>query len=139
VAARLDRPVAPVDFAPIVTQLKFSAGTFYLGTLLPRASVVRRRTIPTGTTIYFRASEPARATLTFQRISFAFNKIRFNAKAGLNRVRFHGRIDARHRLVPGLYRLEVVAVDTAGQPSAVRRVNFRALRKPVPVPRTTRR
>jgi hypothetical protein len=50
-----------------------------------------------------------------------------NARAGLNRLAFAGRLSARRRLVPARYRLTLVATDTAGHRSNTLKANFRLL------------
>jgi dipeptidyl aminopeptidase/acylaminoacyl peptidase len=103
----------------------------------------RRFRLALGTTISFRLSEPGKVTLGFQRASAgrlsghrcvkvtprnrthghctrfvaAGSSPRLSAGAGLDRVRFRGRLSHGHRLVPGSYRLRVSAVDAAGNAS----------------------
>jgi hypothetical protein len=50
--------------------------------------------------------------------------LNFSARAGLNNVRFQGRISARKRLKPGRYTLTVTATDSSGQTSAPRSLIF---------------
>jgi hypothetical protein len=50
------------------------------------------------------------------------------SKAGLNVVRFSGRLGSR-ALKPGRYRAILVATDASGNRSAARRVAFRVIRK----------
>jgi Tol biopolymer transport system component len=92
-----------------------------------------------GTTISFRLSEPASATLSFQRATAgrlrghrcvkasprnharaactrfvrAGSIAALAAKAGLDQVRFQGRLSRTRRLAPGRYRLLLSAVDGA--------------------------
>ncbi|HVQ58262.1 MAG TPA: Ig-like domain-containing protein [Solirubrobacterales bacterium] len=119
---------------PAISGLKLSAKRWRLGSKL--ASISKA---PLGTTISFRLSEAARATLSFQRAKpgrkvgkscqkpTAANKSRkpctryvgagalgFAAKAGPNKVKFQGRISGSKSLAPGVYRLLVGARDAAG-------------------------
>ena len=98
----------------------------------------------TGTRISWRLSEAARVTLTFQRarpgrrvrgrcvrptranrarrrctrfVSVRPSLTRPNAQAGLNTLRFQGRLSRRKRLPLGTYRVIVGAVDAAGNRS----------------------
>lgn len=72
-----------------------------------------------GTTISFRLSEAARVTLAFKRTSGrGAGSISVSGRAGLNHVRFQGRLDRRRTLAPGRYRLLVSARDAAGNESA---------------------
>jgi hypothetical protein len=50
-----------------------------------------------------------------------------HARAGANRVRFHGRLTARRRLALGDYRLIATPVDRAGNTGRARRTAFRLL------------
>ena len=101
-----------------------------------------------GTRIQWRLSEAARVTLTFQRarpgrrvrgrcvrptrarrarprctrfVSVRPSLTRANAAAGLNTLRFQGRLSPRKRLPLGTYRVVVGAVDAAGNRSAPER------------------
>ena len=111
------------------------------GRALPRFSA------RVGTRIRWRLSEPARVTLTFQRarpgrrvgrlclpptrslganprctrFTRAGRLTRPNAKAGLNTLRFQGRLTRRKRLALGVYRVLIGAVDAAGNRSKSRR------------------
>ena len=98
---------------------------------------------PVGTTITFKLSEEASATLTFQRAKpgrksgkkcvqqTSSNKthpsctryanagsINFNARSGQNKVRFQGLIAKSRKLSLGSYRVVVGARDTAGNKSS---------------------
>ncbi len=53
----------------------------------------------------------------------------FNGKAGLNRVRFQGRITRTRRLGLGRHRVTIGAVDAAGNRSRSRSVFFRIVRR----------
>jgi Tol biopolymer transport system component len=79
----------------------------------------------TGTRIRWRLSEAARVTLTLQRKRGArFRRagtIRRAAHAGLNTLRFQGRVSRRKRLRLGTYRVVIGATDSAGNRSKARR------------------
>jgi hypothetical protein len=140
------------DPPPVATGLRVSPSTFRLGSRLPR--LARRRAVPSHTTIRFNLSEAAGVKITFAkrlpgrrvgkrclRPSRALRRHRrctrlvtvrgaalsVNARAGLNRLVFAGRLSARRRLVPARYRLTLVATDTAGHPSNTLKANFRLL------------
>lgn len=72
--------------------------------------------------VRFTLSEPARVTLRFAPLQKRAAKrspltLVVDGKAGINRVRFAGRISARKQLSPGRYKLTVSAVDAAGNRS----------------------
>jgi Tol biopolymer transport system component len=78
---------------------------------------------PVGTTISFKLSEAARATLTFKRKKGGkrAGSIAVAAKRGKNKVRFQGLLSKTKRLGPGSYRLVVSARDAAGNQSKPKR------------------
>jgi hypothetical protein len=118
---------------PSVTRLRLSRKRFRRGRKLPRAS---RRRAKVGTSIRFRLSEPARTTLSFERVLAGHRKryrkirktIRVRGDTGGNSVRFQGRLSRSKRLRPGSYRLTVVARDKQGLRSRRKRVRFRLVR-----------
>ena len=119
------------DPAPALTRLSLKPRRFRRGRALPRAAAVRK-----GTTIRFRLSEPARVTYSFQRRVKRrgggrrwkrAGTLRRSAGAGINRLRFQGRLTRRRSLKPGSHRLIVVARDPAGQRSPKRTVRFTLL------------
>jgi TolB protein len=125
--------------------------TWRLGSLLP--GVLSRAKV--GTTISYRLSEKARVTLTFSRRArgrkvgrrcrkptrknrtkrrctryVKAGTLKFDGKAGTNRVRFQGRLSRRKRLGLGRYRLTVGATDAAGNVSKRSRpVAFRIVKR----------
>ena len=135
---------------PVVSGLSLSRKRFRRGTGLPSASQTR-----VGTTISFRLSEAGRATLSFQRARpgrrvgrrcvrpTRRNRTRpackrfvragsfsFAAKAGVNRVRFEGRLTRSRRLAFGSYRVTVGARDNAGNRSSGNpRASFTVVRR----------
>lgn len=124
--------------APLVAALKLSSKRWRLGTALPRIARVG-----VGTTISFRLSEPSKVTLRFQRAVAGRRSGRrcvratprnhskractrfvsagtisgLSAKAGLDKVRFQGRLRRSRRLALGRYRVVVSAIDAAGNVS----------------------
>ena len=123
--------------------------TFRLGSALPSASLAP----PVGTTISFKLSAAARATLTFSQpkrgrrvrgrcrsltsanrrnprctIPNVRGRLSLAARAGTNRVRFQGRLSRSRRLAPGRYTLTVRATDAAGNRSAAKSTTFTIVR-----------
>jgi hypothetical protein len=133
-----------------IDRVRLSPKTWRRGTKLPSAS---RAAV--GTTISYRLNEAARVTLTFSRKTSGrrvgrrcvkptrknrtrrrctryvkAGTLRFNGKAGNNRVKFQGRLSRRKRLALGRYRLTVGATDSAGNKSRTSRpVTFRIVRR----------
>ena len=123
---------------PLVAGLKLSSKRWRLGPALPRLARVG-----VGTTISFKLSEPGTVKLSFQRATRGRRSGRrcvkntprnrtkractrfvsagsisgLRAKAGLNSVRFQGRLSRSRRLALGTYRVVVSAVDAAGNDS----------------------
>lgn len=140
------------DPAPVVSAVTVAPKNWKLGPKLPLLSAARVRV---GTRIRWRLSEDAATTLTFQR-ALAGRRVggrclkptaarkgkrrcrRFrragrlrlpSTAAGLNTLRFQGRLAGKRKLKPGRYRLAVRATDPSGQISALRfSPVFRALR-----------
>jgi hypothetical protein len=133
-----------VTSPPRLTHLGQSHRRWRRGKALPHIASAKRP--PIGTTFRFTVNERVR-------VRFAFNKrvkgrklgrrcvahrtkgrrctrtvksgvLNFSARAGLNKVRFQGRISARKRLKPGRYTLTVTATDSSGQTSAPRSLIF---------------
>jgi hypothetical protein len=153
-AAQPQPPTANVDrLAPFFRSLRMSLRRFRLGTLLPRFSQ-RRRT--RATVISFDVSEAGRAELRFaraqrgrrvgRRCRRATRRLRnrrrctryvtvrpsltAQVKAGVNRVRFTGRLTRRRSLRPGRHRLTILVTDAAGNRSAPRNITFTLLPRP---------
>ena len=125
---------------PVVDSIALSRKRWRLGRALPRIS----KAAPVGTTISFRLSEAAQATVSFQRASAgrrvggscvkATRRNRSKARckrfadagaiaplaaaAGANRIAFQGRLNRSRRLAAGSYRVLVSARDAAGNRSA---------------------
>jgi hypothetical protein len=101
---------------------------FRLGARLARLSA---RPVP-GSFLRFRLSEAARVTLRFARLRRGRyvtvpGAVALSARAGLNRVRFQGRLSRRRSLRPGRYRVTVAAVDAAGNRARARTARFTLL------------
>jgi len=100
--------------APRITRVSVFPRRWRRGRQLPHFSA------RTGTRIRWRLSEPARVRVTFQRkrgrrfVSVRPSLLRRNAKAGLNTLRFQGRMNRRRLLALGSYRAVIRAVDAAG-------------------------
>jgi hypothetical protein len=148
-------PPAGDTTAPVVNGLRVRPTRFRLGRRLPRVA----RRAPTGTTIRLRLSEAARLRLGFARTRpgrrvrgrcrkptrrnrgrrrchrdvRVRGEVSLAGRAGLNRIRFQGRLTGRRSLRPGRYRLRVGATDVAGNRSKPRTARFRLL------PRAARR
>jgi Tol biopolymer transport system component len=99
--------------APSVSGVKLSRKRFRRGT---KAGI---SPTPIGTTISFRLSEAARTTLTFKRMKSGkrAGSLSVSGKAGLNHVRFRGRLRRTRFLAPGRYKLVLSAKDAAGNRS----------------------
>ena len=110
----------PNATAATISDVSLSPRRWRRGGKLPRASA------RVGMRIRWRLTKAARVTLTFQRKRGA----RFRragtlrvpaAHAGLNTVRFQGRLSRRKRLRLGTYRVVIGATDAAGNRSTPRR------------------
>jgi Tol biopolymer transport system component len=129
-----------------ISSLKLDPARWRLGSRRPQIS---RGHAPVGTRISFKLSKPARVKLTFdQRTSgrsvhrrcvqsnrsnrtkprctrfITRGSVRFAAHAGLNTIKFAGRLTATNKLSPGDYRLTVDATDSAGTRSRPRTATF---------------
>jgi hypothetical protein len=145
VVARIDEIVAPD-----ATGTRVRPRTIAVGRRAPIVLSARRRAI-----ISFNLSEAAAVRMTFSRATRGrrvagqcvkntparrrrprctrYARVRgavnFAGKAGLNRVRFEGRITRRRRLRPGRHRVTVQATDAAGNVSQQRHASFRIVRR----------
>jgi uncharacterized repeat protein (TIGR01451 family) len=145
-----DTASASVNVAsPAVGQVAVSPQKFRLGSLLPQFS----RRAPVGTTISFTLSQPAATTLTFSQpktgrqvgkrcktltranrrkpkcaIPNVRGTVTINGRAGLNRVRFQGRLSRSTKLKPGRYTVTITATDSAGNRSAPKTTGFTIVR-----------
>jgi hypothetical protein len=113
------------NLAPAISELRVTPRRIRLGSALARLAATRGR-------IRFRLSEPARVTLRFTsaRTGKRRGVLSLNARAGLNTVRFAGRLTRRRAMPPGTYRLTVVAKDAAGNAAKPKRTRFELLPRP---------
>jgi PKD domain len=124
-AGPVARPVARDAVAPVISGLRVSPNRLRIGRALARLSA-------RGGPIRFRLSEPAHVTLRFSSARSGKRKgmLQLNGRAGLNTVRFAGRLSRRRTLSPGAYRLTAVAVDAAGNVARPGRTRFTLLPRP---------
>jgi hypothetical protein len=126
---------------PTLTSVSAVPRTFRLGSGLPTVALAP----PVGTTISFKLSAAARATLTFSQpktgrrvrgrcrpltpanrrnprctIPNVRGNVSLLAHAATNRVHFEGRLSRSRKLTPGRYTLTIRATDSAGHRSAAR-------------------
>jgi PKD domain len=108
--------------APVISRLRVSPNRLRIGKALARLS-------SSGGQIRFALTEPARVTLRFASARTGKRKgtLKLNGRAGLNTVRFAGRLSRRKTLKPGAYRLTVLATDAAGNRAAPKRTRFTLL------------
>ena len=108
--------------APVVSRLAVSPRRIRIGSALARLS-------SRGGQIRFRLSEPAHVTLRFAsaRTGKLRGRLRLDGRAGLNSVRFAGRVSRRKTLRPGVYQLSIRATDAAGNRSAAKGTRFTLL------------
>ncbi len=152
--AYLADPCAPffLAAAPVLSTLTQSAKTWREGTKLAQLSSTRKKKPPVGTTFTFKLSEPAAVTLTFTtsargrrvgRRCVAQNRknshkhrcsrtitagsMTVAGHAGVDELRFYGRISAHKRLAPGAYTVTLVAV-ADGKRSAPQKLHFTIVR-----------
>jgi len=105
---------------PNVTRFRITRKVFRIGGL--------------GTVIKWSQSEAARDTISFERrVKGKWRKVRrkmrFQATAGNHKLRFRGRIDLKHPLKPGRYRMTLTARDAAGNVSLPDRARFKLLKR----------
>ncbi len=148
-------PCAPsfLATAPVLSTVSQSAKTWREGTKLAQlSSTKKKKKPPIGTTFTFKLSEPAAVTLTFttsargrrvgRRCVAQSRKNRHKHRctrtitagsmtvaghAGVNKLRFYGRLSAHKRLAPGTYTVTLIAV-AAGKRSAPQKLHFTIVR-----------
>ncbi len=133
---------------PVLSDLVVSPTRWRLG---PRLSSSRRA--PVGTTISFRLSKPATASLEFSQpqpgrqvhgrcakptrrnahnrrctLQAPAGRLQTRARAGTNKVRFQGRLSRSKKLALGRYLLTATATDAAGNRSAPTTATFAIVR-----------
>jgi len=96
---------------------------------LPVVSRKRRghKRVPKGTAFTFNLNESAQVTLTFKHAGKVRGRIVLTGHPGLNKVAFGGRLDRRHRLKPGRYRVIVTAA-VPGETTASASLRFRIVK-----------
>jgi hypothetical protein len=114
---------------PVISGLRIRPRKIVIGSALPK--LVRRAARPPAGTIRFTLSEAATVRLRFTRLGGhgRAKTLRVKGRAGVNRIRFAGRLTRKVRLTPGRYRLTMVATGAAGARSAPARVRFAAIRR----------
>jgi hypothetical protein len=145
-------------FAPVITQARLLRSRFAVGPQPTALGAQRRRRrAARGTAITYRVNEGAFVALAVQRVTRGYRvgrrcaarrprrvrrgrrvrrctrlvtrgTIRRNARAGLNRIAFSGRL-GRRALPVGRYRFVLVARDAAGNVSRPRVLAFRIVRR----------
>jgi hypothetical protein len=140
---------ATVVPAASISNASVSPKTWRLGSALPRFS----RRAPVGTTIRFKLTQPARATLTFSQpklgrkvgrrcvtqtrrnkhnrrctIPNVRGTLTVTGHARTNKVRFQGRLSRTKTLKPGRYTLTITATDSAGNRSNAKSTTFTIVR-----------
>jgi hypothetical protein len=141
-------PANPWCVAPVIHSIHMTPRVWRRGTPLPRAT--RRR--PIGTTIRVNLNEAATLRLAFSHArtgrrvgrrcvapsranrhrracvrTVSAGSMSFHAHAGINRIRFQGRLSRRNALRPGRYKLAITATDGAGSRSRPRVLAFTVL------------
>jgi hypothetical protein len=110
--------------APHLTRLAVVPRRLRLGDKLP-ALISRSR----GRHIAFRLSEPARVTLRFNPAGKGkTHRLQIDGHAGVNRIRFQGRLSRDARLHVGRYALRAVARDAAGNRSPRTSIDLTTIR-----------
>lgn len=89
-------------------------------------TVARAARTPVGTTFSFTVDEAATVTLTFARGGRhrAAGRLRVHAARGAHTIAFDGRLTRRRKLVPGSYRLTLIATAGGGLRSKPAHLNF---------------
>lgn len=149
------RPLPPPP-APVLTGLAVGPKAFAIGSKMPALLAARKKKRPpVGTTIRFTLNRPATVKLSFTRFEAGRRvgskcraasrsnrskprctrrvavrgTVSVNGRAGLNRVRFQGRLTRRERLAYGAHELAAVATDLLSRSSAPARTGFRVVRR----------
>jgi hypothetical protein len=137
----------PAELAAVISKLRQSASRWRMGKKLP--SISRKRRVPVGTTFTFTLDKAATARLVFSqakpgrkvrgkcvpatrrnrkgrrcRRTAVAGTLRLAAHAGVNRVRFQGRLSRAKRLKPGRYTLAITATLPSGTASAPKAISF---------------
>ena len=141
-------PITATDPVPVLSLFSLSAKTFRVGPKATAISAAKRKKLPVGTTLRYKASEPVTMTFTFARRLagkrkgkscvkptkalrkrrsctrlVSAGKLTRKSKTGSGSVKFSGRI-GRKALKPGSYQVTAQATDSAKQKSKKRTVRF---------------
>jgi hypothetical protein len=139
---------SPPPHRPTLSRVSQTARTWRAGTALVKISRKRRKP-PIGTTFRFTLDQPAGVRFAFtQKVggrsvsrkcvpqtrrnrrkprclrTVTVATLSFTGHAGVNQVRFQGRITRRKKLKPGRYTLVITATNSARQTSAPRSLTF---------------
>jgi hypothetical protein len=116
---------------PVLSHVHQSARRWREGKALARIGRVHRP--PIGTKFRFSLNEQARVTLMFTRRAHGHRiragSLSFAAHAGVNKIRFQGRLSRRRRLKPGSYTVVITARNAAGMRSAPSSLRFTILKR----------
>lgn len=119
-----------VDVPPSLRALRQSHRRWRRGRRLAKLARARQRRPPIGTAFSFKLSEAAQVQLTFtrrRRKAVASGTVTVTARKGSNTVAFAGRLDRKHTLAPGTYRVTAIA-NAAGVLSEPRSLTFTIVR-----------
>ena len=117
----------PPDLAPpLITAVKV-AKTIKIGTGLPRLGTAYTKLVT------FTLSEDATVGARFERLvngkwRLVAGAFTVKGKAGVNGLRFRGRVTSKLELAPGTYRIRLRATDAAGNRSGFVRARFNLVR-----------
>jgi uncharacterized repeat protein (TIGR01451 family) len=107
----------------VMTNVRESHRRWREGRSLARLAAARRPRV--GTTFSFMLNEGGTVALTFRRGHRVVGTLSFsNAHAGLDRVRFSGRLSRRRWLATGTYTVAIVAENSLAERSQTRRMRF---------------
>jgi hypothetical protein len=145
-------PCAAPSHAPVVSNVSQTARRWRAGKKL--ASISRKRKPPVGTTFAFSLDQSAAVRFAFtrkasgRRVSrkcvpqtrrnrrkprcrrtVTVGTLSFTGHAGVNRVRFQGRISRRKKLRPGRYTLVITATSATGQRSVPHSLTFTVVKR----------
>jgi hypothetical protein len=100
---------------PVLSQLSQSHKRWRVGSKRGRG--------PVGTAFLFKLNTAATVSFTFKRAKRVVGRLTVQAKAGVDRVQFNGRIPHRRKLEPGRYTVAVSARNLSGS-SGLKRLAF---------------
>jgi streptogramin lyase len=111
--------------APAISKVRESAKRWREGKALPHISRKRKK-VPVGTTFTLTLDQPARLVFAFK--GRKRGSLRLRGHAGVNKVRFAGRLSKKKRLKPGAYKLTITATNAAGQRSKPAHLKFKIVK-----------